>query len=244
MKRMWAVMKRELAGYFTSPVAYVFIVIFLLLCGFFTFSIGRFYETGQADLRAFFEWHPWLFLFLVPAVGMRLWADERRDGTIELILTLPVSVAELIFGKFLAAWLFLGSALVLTFPIVITVAYLGDPDFGAVITGYIGSFLMAGAYLSVGCMTSSLTRSQVISFILTVVICLFFLLAGWPPVTGFFTGWAPAWLVSIVEGFSFMHHFADMERGVLDLRDLVYYLSVMGFMLMANGVILQSRRAS
>ncbi len=244
MKRMWAVMKRELAGYFTSPVAYVFIVIFLLLCGFFTFSIGRFYEIGQADLRAFFEWHPWIFLFLVPSVGMRLWADERRDGTIELILTLPVSLSELIVGKFLAAWIFLGSALALTFPIIITVGYLGEPDFGAILTGYIGSLLLAGSYLSVGCMTSSLTRSQVISFVLTVVICLFLLLAGWPPVTDFLSGWAPAWLISVVEGFSFMHHFADMERGVLDIRDLIYYLSVMGFMLLANGVILQSRRSS
>lgn len=244
MIRTWSVMKRELSGYFTSPVAYVFIVIFLLLCGFFTFSIGRFFDVGQADLRAFFEWHPWLFLFLVPAVGMRLWADERRDGTIELILTLPVSLGELVMGKFLAAWLFLGSALFLTFPMVITVAYLGEPDPGPIITGYIGSFLLAGAYLSVGCMTSSLTRSQVISFILTVVICLFLLLAGWPPVTELLSGWAPGWLVAVVEGFSFMHHFADIERGVLDLRDVVYYLSVMAFMLFANGVILKSRRTS
>ncbi len=237
-------MKRELFGYFSSPVAYVFIVIFLLLCGFFTFSIGRFFEAGQADLRAFFEWHPWLFLFLVPAVGMRLWADERRDGTMELILTLPVTMTELVMGKFLAAWLFIGTALFLTFPIVITVAYLGDPDAGPIITGYIGSFLLAGSYLSVGCMTSSITRSQVISFILTVVICLFLLLAGWPPVTEFLSGWAPRWLITVVEGFSFMHHFADMERGVLDLRDVVYYLSVMAFMLLANGVILKNRRTS
>jgi len=244
MKRTWAVMKRELFGYFASPVAYVFIVIFLLLCGFFTFSIGRFFEMGQADLRAFFEWHPWLFLFLVPAVGMRLWADERRDGTIELILTLPVSIRELVMGKFLAAWLFIGSALLLTFPMIVTVSYLGDPDYGAIITGYLGSFLLAGSYLSIGCMTSSLTRSQVISFIVTVVICLFLLLAGWPPVTEFISGWAPGWLISVVEGFSFIHHFAGMERGVLDLRDVVYYVSVMAFMLFANGVVLQSRRAS
>lgn len=244
MNRTWSVMKRELSGYFTSPVAYVFIVIFLLLCGFFTFSIGRFFDVGQADMRAFFEWHPWLFLFLVPAVGMRLWADERRDGTIELILTLPVSLGELVLGKFLAAWMFLGSALILTFPMVVTVAYLGEPDFGPIITGYKGSFLLAGSYLSVGCMTSSLTRSQVISFILTVVICLFLLLAGWPPVTEMLSGWAPVWLVTVVEGFSFMHHFADIERGVLDLRDVVYYLSVMAFMLFANGVILKSRRSA
>ena len=153
------VIKRELTGYFGSPVAYVFIVIFLMLCGFFTFSIAQFYELGQADLRAFFQWHPWIFLFLVPAVAMRLWADERRTGTIELILTLPITLTEVIVGKFLAAWLFLGLALFMTFPLVLTVIYLGDPDMGSVICGYIGSLLLAGAFLSVGSMTSSLTRT-------------------------------------------------------------------------------------
>ncbi|HIJ21050.1 MAG TPA: ABC transporter permease subunit [Deltaproteobacteria bacterium] len=238
------ILKREFAAYFGSPVAYVFIVIFLLLSGFFTFMISQFYEAGQADLRGFFDWHPWIFLFLVPAVGMRLWAEERRTGTIELILTLPVSLTQLILGKFLAAWLFIGVALLLTFPMFLTVVYLGDPDAGAVFSAYLGSFLLAGAYLSVGCMTSSLTRNQVISFILSVVICLFLVLAGWPPVTDFFSGWAPIWLVNIVSGFSFMSHFESIERGVIDLRDLCYYLSVIFFMLFANGVILQNRRAS
>ena len=237
------VIKRELAGYFGSPVAYVFIVIFLMLCGFFTFSIGQFYELGQADLRVFFQWHPWIFLFLVPAVAMRLWADERRTGTIELILTLPITLTEVIVGKFLAAWLFLGLALFLTFPLVLTVIYLGDPDLGAIFCAYFGSFLLAGAYLSVGSMTSSLTRNQVISFILSVVICLFLVLAGWPPVTDVLSGWAPLWLLDVVSGFSFMPHFASMERGVLDLRDLAYYLAVIFFMLFASGVILQNRRA-
>jgi ABC-2 type transport system permease protein len=239
-----AIIKRELAGYFGSPVAYVFIVIFLLLCGFFTFSLSSFYELGQADLRAFFEWHPWIYLFLVPAVAMRLWADERRAGTIELILTLPISMTEVILGKFLAAWIFLAVALFLTFPLVLTVIYLGDPDLGAVFCAYLGSFLMAGAYLSVGSMTSSLTRNQVISFILSVVICLFLVLAGWPPVTGFLSGWAPIWLVDVVSSFSFMQHFASMERGVLDLRDLAYYFSVIFFMLFVTGVILQNRKTS
>jgi ABC-2 type transport system permease protein len=238
------ILKREFAAYFGSPVAYVFIVIFLLLSGFFTFMISQFYEAGQADLRGFFDWHPWIYLFLIPAVGMRLWAEERRTGTIELILTLPVSLTQLILGKFLAAWLFIGVALLLTFPMFLTVVYLGDPDTGAVFSAYLGSFLLAGAYLSVGCMTSSLTRNQVISFILSVVICLFLVLAGWPPVTDFFSGWAPIWLVNIVSGFSFMSHFASIERGVIDLRDLCYYLSVIFFMLFANGVILQNRRAS
>jgi ABC-2 type transport system permease protein len=236
--------KRELVGYFGSPVAYVFIVIFLSLCGFFTFSVSHFFEFGQADLRAFFEWHPWIFLFLVPAVGMRLWAEERRIGTIELVLTLPLRLTEVILGKFLAAWLFVGIGLFLTFPLVLTAIYLGDPDLGAVFCAYFGSFLMAGAYLSVASMTSSLTRNQVISFILSVVICLFLVLAGWPPVTDILSGWAPLWLVDVVSGFSFVPHFASMERGVLDLRDLAYFGSIIFFMLFSNGVVLQNRRAS
>ena len=238
------ILKREFAGYFGSPVAYVFIVIFLLLSGFFPFSLSHFYEIGQADLRTFFEWHPWIFLFLVPAVGMRLWAEERRTGTIELILTLPVTLVEVIVGKFLAAWLFIGVALLLTFPMVLTVTYLGDPDMGAILCAYFGSFLLAGAYLSVGSMTSAMTRNQVISFILSVVICLFLVLAGWPPVTDILSGWAPVWLVNVVSGFSFMPHFVSMERGVLDLRDLCYFTSVIFFMLFANGVILQNRKAT
>jgi ABC-2 type transport system permease protein len=244
LKNTKGIIKRELAGYFGSPVAYVFIVIFLLLCGFFTFSVSQFYEIGQTDLRAFFEWHPWIFLFLVPAVAMRLWADERRTGTIELILTLPITLTEVIVGKFLAAWLFLGLALFLTFPLVLTVIYLGDPDLGAIVCAYSGSFLLAGAYLSVGSMTSSLTRNQVISFILSVVICLFLVLAGWPPVTDALSDWAPLWVVDVVSGFSFMPHFASMGRGVMDLRDVLYYLSVMFFMLFANGVVMQNRRTS
>ena len=244
LKNVMAVIKRELAGYFGSPVAYVFIVIFLLLCGFFTFSVSHFYELGQADLRAFFEWHPWIFLFLIPAVTMRLWADEWRTGTIELMLTLPITLKEVILGKFLAAWLFIAISLFLTFPLVLTVLYLGDPDLGAILCAYLGSFLMAGAYLSVGSMTSSFTRNQVISFILSLVICLFLVLAGWSPVTDVLSGWAPAWIVDVVSGFSFMPHFASIQRGVLDLRDLAYYLSVIFFMLFVNGVILLNRRAS
>ncbi|MFP4086935.1 MAG: ABC transporter permease [Desulfobacteraceae bacterium] len=244
MRNTAAILWREFAAYFGSPVAYVFIVIFLLLAGFCTFSFSRFYEMGQADLRAFFDWHPWIFLFLVPAVAMRLWAEERRTGTIELMMTLPVTLTQAILGKFLAAWAFLGVALVLTFPMPLTVAYLGDPDMGTVYCGYFGSFLIAGAYLSVGSMTSAMTRNQVISFILSVVICLFLALAGWPPVTDVLSGWAPVWLVDVVSGFSFMSHFSAMERGVVDLRDLFYYASVIFFMLFANGVILQNRKAA
>ncbi len=235
---------RELSGYFGAPVAYVFIVIFLLLTGFFTFNISRFFEVGQADLRPFFEWHPWIYLFLIPAVAMRLWAEERRMGTIELLLTFPMTTTEVILGKFLAAWVFIGAALFLTFPMMFTVMYLGNPDMGTIFCAYIGSMLMAGAYLSVGIMTSALTRSQVISFILAIVICLFLVLSGYPPVTGALSGWAPIWFVNIVSETSFLTHYMSISRGVLDLRDFVYYFSVIFFMLFANGVIIQSRKAS
>jgi ABC-2 type transport system permease protein len=239
-----AVFLRELAGYFNSPVAYVFIVIFLMLLGFFTFNVGRFYEAGQADLRSFFQWHPWIYLFLVPSVAMRLWAEERRMGTIELLLTYPITLVEAILGKFLAAWVFIGVALLLTFPMIVTVAYLGNPDLGPVFCGYFGSFLMAGAFLSVGALTSSLTKSQVISFILAVVICIFFILAGFPPVIDMLSGWAPYWLVNLVSDLSFLAHFISMERGVLDLRDLVYFVSVIFFMLYVNGIVIRNRKAA
>ena len=170
-----AVAKRELIGYFFSPVAYVFLVIFLLLGGFFTFMVGRapFFELGQASLASFFIWQPWLFLFLVPAVGMRLWSEERRLGTIELLLTMPITAWQAIVGKFLASWLFLALALFLTFPLILTVNYLGSPDNGVIFGSYVGCLLMAGGYLAVSCMTSAITRNQVVSFILSVVICLF-----------------------------------------------------------------------
>ncbi len=239
-----AIFKRELFSYFNSPVAYVFIVIFLMLLGFFTFYVSNFFEMGQADLRSFFSWHPWVYLLLIPALAMRLWAEERRLGTIELILTLPVSVAEAIIGKFLAAWIFIGFALFFTFPMVLTVIYLGQPDVGAILCAYLGSFLMAGAFLSVGVMTSSLTKSQVISFILAVVICLFFVLAGFPPVTATMADWAPLWLVNLVSETSFLSHFISIERGVMDLRDALYYFSVIFFMLFLNAVVIQNRKAS
>src|SRR6187455_2462113 len=182
--------KRELAGYFASPVPYVFVVIFLLMVGFFTFMAGGFFERGEASLISFFLWHPWLYLFLVPAVGMRLWSEERRLGTIELLLTMPITPWQAIVGKFLASWMFLALALVLTFPIVITVNYLGNPDNGVILASYIGSLLLSGTYLSIAAMTSAMTRNQVVSFILSLVICLFLILAGWPPVTDLLTQWA------------------------------------------------------
>jgi ABC-2 type transport system permease protein len=236
--------KRELGAYFSSPLAYVFIVIFLLLCGFFTFMVGGFFERGEASLGgSFFLWHPWFYLFLVPAVGMRLWAEERRVGTIELLLTMPITAWQAIVGKFLASWLFLALALALTFPVVFTVNYLGSPDNGVIFCAYIGSWLMAGAYLAISCITSAMTRNQVVSFILAVVACLFLILAGFPPVIRVLEGWASPWLVDLITSFSVMTHFEGFQKGVLDSRDLIFFLSVIGFSLFSTSVILRGHRA-
>ncbi len=242
LRNISSIAKKELLCYFTSPVAYVFMVIFLMLCGFFTFSVSHFYELGQADLRAFFQWHPWIYLFLVPSVSMRLWAEERRLGTVELLLTLPITSMEAVLGKFLSAWIFIAICLFFTFPLVLTVLYLGDPDLGVIFCAYLGSLLMAGAYLSIGCFTSSITRNQVISFIISVVICLFFVLSGWPPITEFFSGWAPSWIIDFLANISFMTHYESIQRGVLDLRDIVYFISVIIFMLYLTKTILQNYR--
>ncbi len=242
MKPTLTILAREWRAYFNSPVAYVFIVIFLALMSFFTFNVSRFYEAGQASLDRFFFWHPWLYLILVPAVAMRLWAEERRTGTLELLLTLPVTTAQAILGKFLAAWLFVLLALALTFPLVWTAFYLGRPDPGPIVTGYLGSALLAGAYLAVGALTSALTRNQVISFILAAVIGLFLLLAGYPPVTDALYAVAPAWLVEVIAGFSFSAHYEQLQRGVVDLRDVLYFASVTGFMLLATHVALENRK--
>jgi ABC-2 type transport system permease protein len=238
-----AVMKRELGGYFTSPIAYVFLVIFLLLTGFFTFTVGNFFERAEASLVSFFTWHPWLYLFLVPAVGMRLWSEERRLGTLELLLTLPITTWQAIVGKFLASWAFLALALLLTFPVIITVNWLGDPDNGVIIAGYVGSLLLAGAYLAISCMTSAMTRNQVISFILSVMICLFLILAGYTPVTDLLTRFANPIVVQTIAAFSVMTHFEGFQRGVLDTRDVVFFASVIGFALFTTGVIIRNQRA-
>jgi len=250
MNNTWAniqtVCKRELTGYFASPVAYVFIVIFLVLIGFFTFSaqLGQFFERQEASLSAFFTWHPWIYLFLVPAVGMRLWSEERRQGTLELLFTMPVTPWQTILGKFLASWAFLILALILTFPIIFTVSYLGSPDIGPIICGYVGSIFLAGGYLAVSSMTSAITRNQVISFILSVVICLFLILAGYPPVTDMLIQWAPSWLVDTISAFSVMTHFFSFQRGVLDSRDVIFFLSLIGFCLFTTSVILRSLRTN
>jgi len=237
------VARRELAGYFATPVAWVFIVIFLVMSGVFTFYIGSFYERGMADLAPFFQFHAWLYLFLVPALSMRLWAEERRSGSIELLLTLPLTTWQAILGKFLAAWLFIGIALALTFPTWLTVNYLGNPDNGVILTGYIGSWLMAGGFLAIGSCMSALTRNQVVAFILSVVVCFGFLLSGLPMVMSLFSAWAPQGLLDLVANFSFLTRFAAISKGVLDARDVVYFGLVILFWLMANTVILELRKA-
>ena len=244
MRNIWTIAKRELSGYFNSPVAYVFIVIYLLLNGFFTFMLGGFFERGEANLNSFFTWHPWLYLFLVPAAGMRLWAEERRVGTLELLLTMPISAWQAIIGKFLASWVFLALSLALTFPVFVTVGYLGSPDYGAIITGYFGSLLLAGAYLAVTVMTSAMTRNQVISFILSIVICFFLILAGWEPVTGLLVRWAPEWLVSTVASLSVMPHFTSFSKGLIDLRAVGFFSSVIAFCLFSTSVILRGLRGA
>ncbi len=237
------VMRRELSGYFSTPVAWVFIVIFLVMSGVFTFYIGSFYERGMADLAPFFQFHPWLYLFLVPAIAMRLWAEERRSGTIELLLTLPLTTAQVVLGKFLAAWLFIGLALLLTFPIWLTVNYLGNPDNGIIAAGYIGSWLMAGGFLAIGSCMSAVTRNQVVAFILSVVVCFAFLLSGLPMVMNVFTEWAPQALLDAIADFSFLSHFAAISKGVIDIRDLVYFSLVITFWLLANTIVLEIKKA-
>jgi ABC-2 type transport system permease protein len=236
-----AIAKRELVAYFTSPVAYVFLVIFLLLTGFLTFTAGAFFERGEAGLASFFAFHPWVYLVLVPAVGMRLWAEERRAGTLELLLTLPVTAWQAILGKFLASWAFLAIALALTFPVVVTVNVLGDPDNGQILAGYLGSLFLAGAYLAITCLTSAMTRNQVVAFILAVVLCLFLLLAGFSPVTDLLARWASPALVDTVAAFSVVTHFDTFQKGVIDGRDVLFFVSVIGFSLFATGVVLRSR---
>ena len=243
MEAVTTILRRELAGYFATPVAYVFIVIYLVMNGVFTFYLGGFFERGLADLEPFFRFHPWLYLFLVPAISMRLWAEERRAGTIELLLTLPVTTGQAVLGKFLAAWLFLGLALLLTVPIWVTVNYLGDPDNGVILAAYAGSWLMAGGMLAIGSCMSAVTRSQVIAFILAVAACFVFLLSGLPMVMNVFSGWAPQFLLDGIANLSFLSHFSDISRGVIDLRDLVYFVLVAGFWLLANVIVLELRKA-
>jgi ABC-2 type transport system permease protein len=243
MRNVGIIMRRELASYFATPLAYVFILIFLVLANAFTFYLGGFFERGQADLQVFFYWHPWLYLFLIPAISMRLWAEERKSGSIELLMTQPVTLWEAVLGKYFAAWLFAGLALALTFPIWITVNYLGNPDNGTILAAYVGSLLLAGGYLAVGSCMSAVTNNQVIAFILGVVACFLVLLAGFPLVLDAFRGWAPQWLVDAVASLSFLTHFDSIKKGVIDVRDLLYFGMLSAFFLLATSIALDLRKA-
>lgn len=243
MRAFAAVFRRELAAYFVTPLAYVFLVIFLALIGALTFYFGGFYGRGQADLGAFFGLHPWLYAFLVPALAMRLWAEERDTGTIELLLTLPLTTLQAVLGKFVAAWVFVALALALTAPMWWTVAYLGEPDHGVIAAGYLGSLLMAGGFLAIGGFVSALTRSQVIAFVMGFVLCFILLMAGYPLVLDAFAGWAPQVLVDSVAALSFLTHFESINRGVVELRDLVYFVGLIALFVFANVVVIEMKKA-
>ncbi|MGC8519633.1 MAG: ABC transporter permease subunit [Steroidobacteraceae bacterium] len=243
MRNVALILRRELASYFATPLAYVFIIIFLVLSNAFTFYVGAFYQRGQADLRPFFMFHPWLYLFLIPALTMKLWAEERKSGSIELLMTLPVKVWEAVLGKYLAAWLFTGLALALTFPIWITVNYLGSPDNGVIFASYVGSLLLAGGFLAIGSCMSALTRNQVVAFILGVCACFVLLLAGYPMVLDAFRGWAPETLIEAIASLSLLTHFQSITRGVLELRDVLYFIMLIGFFLFTTTVAVDLRKA-
>ncbi len=243
MRKVWPVFRREFAAYFATPLAYVFIVIFLVAMGTFTFYVGHFYDNGIADLSVFFAYHPWLYLFLIPAISMRLWAEERRTGTMELLLTLPVPLWATVIGKYLAAWLFAGVALALTFPIWITVNFLGHPDNGVILAGYVGSFLVAGGYLSIGACISATTSNQVIAFVVSLFVSFLFTVSGAPLVLDFFESWAPLPLVNTISSFSFLTHFASISAGVIDLRDVVFFVSLIVLFLGANVVVVDLKRS-
>jgi ABC-2 type transport system permease protein len=244
MRHIRIIAKRELAAYFATPVAFVFIAIFVALTGALTFYVGRFFDRDQATLDTFFAYHPFLYLALVPAVSMRLWAEERKTGTIEQLLTLPVSTAEAVLGKFIAAWLFCGIALALTTTMWITVNILGNPDNGAILVGYVGSFLMAGAFLAIGICMSALTRNQIIAFIAGAVVCFMFTVSGLDLVLNAFRGWAPTGLVETIASFSFLARFQSLTRGVVELRDVVFMVSVTAFWLFATVVFVDARKAA
>ena len=243
MNGLLSIYKREFTSYFVTPVAYVFIVIFLFMTGVFTFYLGAFYESNQADLEPFFRFHPWLYLFLIPAISMRLWSDERKSGTIELLMTLPVSITDTVVAKYLAAWSFTAIALSLTFPMWITVNYLGNPDNTVVLVSYIGSLIMAGGFLAIGSCISALTKSQVISFVISVVICFMFILSGFPMVLDLFESWAPQAVVDAVASFSFLTHFTSIKKGVIDIRDLIYFAALITFWLYVNIIIIENKKA-
>ena len=242
MKVLFNIVKRELASYFSTPLAYVFIVIFLMLIGSFTFYLGNFFVRGQADLNSFFAFHPWVYILLIPAVTMRLWAEERKSGTIELLMTLPLTTAQSVIGKFFAAWIFICIALILTFPIWITVNYLGQPDNWVIFAGYIGSLFMSGAYLSIGSCISAITKNQVIAFVISATVCFIFTMSGLDIVLNFFKIWAPEFLVNTISSMSFLTHFESITKGVIEVRDFLFYLSVIFFWLFLNIIIVEYKK--
>lgn len=244
MRNISIIAKREIKGYFTTPLAYIFIVIFLALTGAFAFFIGGFFNREQASLVTFFMYHPWLYLMLVPAIAMRLWAEERKTGTIEILMTLPVSTPEAVLGKFLAAWGFTGIALSLTFPMWITVNVLGDPDNGVILASYLGSFLMAGAFLAIGSCISALTKNQVIAFIVAATVCFLFTMSGLDLVLSFFRDWAPDGMVRTIASMSFLTHFSAVMKGVIDVRDLIFFGSLIAFWLFANIIVIDLKKAA
>lgn len=244
MGNLGIIFKRELASYFVTPLAYIFIVIFLIMNGIFTFDMGGFYIRSQADLVPFFSFHPWLYLFMIPAISMGLWADERKSGTIELLLTLPIRLSEAVLGKFLAAWVLCGIALLLTFPIWITVNYLGSPDNGVIVAGYLGSWLMAGGFLAIGSCMSAITRNSVIAFILTVSVCFLFVVMGSPIVLNAFTPWSPQILIDAIAAMGFMTHFESISKGVLDIRDMLFFVVFIFSWLVACGIVIEIKKAN
>ena len=244
MRNIWIIVKRETVSYFATPLAYVFIVIFLALSGALAFFIGRFMSREQADLIPFFDYHPWLYLLLIPAIAMRLWAEERKTGTIENLMTLPVSTVEAVIGKFLAAWGFAGLALALTFPMWVSVNVLGDPDNGVIFASYVGSLFMAGAFLAIGSCISALTKNQVIAFIISATVCFLFTMAGLELVLNFFRLWTPDLLVDTIASLSFLTHFTAVTKGVIELRDIIYFASMIAVWLFANVVVVDLRKAA
>lgn len=244
MNGLGTIFRRELSAYFATPVAYVFIVIFLVLNGIFTFYVGGFYERGQADLEPFFQFHPWLYMFLIPAISMRLWSEERKAGTLELLLTLPVSLAASVLGKFLAAWTFTAVALAGTAPLWLTVNYLGDPDNTVILAGYLGSLLMAGGFLAIGSCISALTKNQVIAFVISFVICFAFNLSGFPMVLDVFSAWAPQMIVDVISSFSFLTHFNSILKGVIDVRDILFFTTLIAFWLYANVLAIEATKSN
>ncbi len=243
MSTILTLFRREFVSYFITPVAYVFIIFFLSLLGALTFFLGSFFGRGQADLAPFFAFHTWLYLLLIPAISMRLWSEERKTGTIELLLTLPISPTQAVIAKFLAAWAFAAIAVSLTFPIWITVNYLGEPDNGVIFAGYVGSLVMAGAYLAIGSCFSAASKNQVVAFVLAVLVCLLFTVAGTPLVLNMISNWAPTLVINTVAGLSFTANFDAISKGVLDLVNLIYFVSVMVLFLFINVILVNIMKA-